>query len=143
MMIKNILKSKGDAVITIGVFESVSDAMDTMAEHNIAALVVTDGFKVIGVVSERDVLRAISEKGVSILNAPVGHVVTDRLVTIAPEETTRRVMQVMTHSRIRHLPVLENGRLAGIVSIGDIVKYRLEELELESGVLRDLAVAVR
>ena len=143
MMIKNILASKGDAVITIGVFESVSDAMDTMVEHNIAALVVTDGAKVLGVISERNILKAISDGGVSILNAPVGHLVTDRLVTISPEETTRRVMQLMTHSRIRHLPVLENGRLAGIVSVGDIVKYRLEELELESNVLRDLAVAVR
>ena len=143
MMIKNILASKGDAVITIGVFELVSDAMDTMVEHNIAALVVTDGAKVLGVISEHNILTAISDGGVSILNAPVAHLVTDRLVTISPEETTRRVMQLMTHSRIRHLPVLENGRLAGIVSVGDIVKYRLEELELESNVLRDLAVAVR
>ena len=143
MMIKNILESKGDAVITIGVFESVSDAMDTMVEHNIAALVVTDGARVAGVVSERNILKAISDGGVSILNAPVGHLVTDRLVTISPEETTRRVMQLMTHSRIRHLPVLENGRLAGIVSVGDIVKYHLEEVELESSVLRDLAIAVR
>jgi CBS domain-containing protein len=143
MMIKNILASKGDAVITIGVFESVSDALDTMVEHNIAALVVTDGAKVLGVISERNILKAISDGGVSILNAPVGHLVTERLVTISPQETTRRVMQLMTHSRIRHLPVLENGRLAGIVSVGDIVKYRLEELELESNVLRDLAVAVR
>jgi CBS domain-containing protein len=143
MMIKTILRSKGDAVITIGVFESVNDAIDTMVEHNIAALVVTDGAKVVGVVSERNILKAISDGGVTILNAPVGHLVTDRLVTISPEETTKRVMQLMTHSRIRHLPVLENGRLAGIVSVGDIVKYRLEEVELESSVLRDLAVAVR
>ena len=143
MMIKNILASKGDTVITIGIFESVSDAMDTMVEHNIAALVVTDGARVAGVVSERNILKAISDGGVSILSAPVGHLVTDRLVTISPEETTRRVMHLMTHSRIRHLPVLENGRLAGIVSVGDIVKYHLEEVELESSVLRDLAIAVR
>jgi CBS domain-containing protein len=143
MMIKNILESKGDAVITIGVFESVSDAMDAMVEHGIAALVVTDGARVAGVISEHNILKAISDGGVSILNAPAGHLVTDRLVTISPEETTKRVMQLMTHSRIRHLPVLENGRLAGIVSVGDIVKYRLEELELESNVLRDLAIAVR
>ena len=143
MMIRTILKSKGGAVITIGVFESVSDAMDTMVERKIAALVLTNGTEVIGVVSERDILRAISENGVSILNAPVGHIVTGRLVTVSPEETTKRVMQLMTHSRIRHLPVMENGELAGIVSVGDIVKYRLEELEMESNVLRDLAVAVR
>jgi CBS domain-containing protein len=143
MMIKNILKSKGDAVITIGVFETVGDALDAMVEHKIAALVLTNGAKVIGVVSERDILRAISENGVSILNAPVGHIAADRLVTVAPEETTKRIMQLMTRSHIRHLPVMENGQLAGIVSVGDIVKYRLEELEMESNVLRDLAVAAR
>src|SRR5271156_6768486 len=98
MMIKTILKSKGAAVITIGVFESVSDAMDTMVEHNIAALVLTNGAEVVGVVSERDILKAISDDGVSILNAPIGHIVTGRLVTVSPEETTKRVMQLMTHS---------------------------------------------
>jgi len=143
MMIKTILKNKGEAVITIGVFDTLGDAVDTMVEHNIAALVLTSGDKVIGVISEHDILKAISDRGVSILNAPVGHIVTDRLVTVSPEETTKRVMQLMTHSRIRHLPVMENGQLAGIVSVGDIVKYRLEELEMESNVLRDLAVAVR
>jgi CBS domain-containing protein len=143
MMIKTILKSKGNAVFTIGVFESVRDAMAMMVEHNIAALVLTNGAQVIGVVSERDILRAISVRGVSILNAPAGHIVTGPLVAVSPEETTRRVMELMTHSRIRHLPVMENGQLAGIVSVGDIVKYRLEEVEMESNVLRDLAVAVR
>jgi CBS domain-containing protein len=73
MMIKKILESKGDAVTTIGVFETVGDALDTMVEHKIAAVVLINGDKVIGLVSERDILRAISEKGVSILNAPVGH----------------------------------------------------------------------
>jgi len=143
MMIKTILKSKGDAVFTIGIFESVSAAMDSMVEHKIAALVLTNGAEVIGVVSEHDILKAISDDGISILNAPVGHIVTGRLVTVSPDETTKRVMQLMTHSRIRHLPVLENGQLVGIVSVGDIVKYRLEELEMESNVLRDLAVAAR
>jgi len=143
MMIKTILKNKGKAVVTIGVFETVGDALDAMVEHKIAALVLTNGDKVIGVVSERDILKAISDHGVSILNAPVGHIVDDPLITVSPEETTRRVMQMMTHSRIRHLPVMENGQLVGIVSVGDIVKYRLEELEMESTVLRDIAVAVR
>jgi CBS domain-containing protein len=143
MMIKTILKNKGNAVITIGVFESVRDAMDTMVEHNIAALVLTNGAEVIGVVSERDILRAISERGTAVLNAPVGHVITGPLVAVSPEETTKRVMHLMTHGRTRHLPVMDNGQLVGIVSVGDIVKYRLEELEMESNVLRDLAVAVR
>jgi CBS domain-containing protein len=143
MMIKAILRNKGDNVITINVFESVRDAMQMMTEHNIAALVLTNSAGVAGVVSERDILRAISDGGASILNAPVGHIVTDQLVTVSPDETTKRVMQLMTHGRIRHLPVMENGQLAGIVSLGDVVKYRLEELEMESNVLRDLAVAVR
>jgi CBS domain-containing protein len=143
MIIKTILKNKGDSVITIGVFESVRDAMDTMVERKIAALVLTNGAEVIGLVSERDILQAISERGTAVLNAPVGHVVTGPLVAVSPEETTKRVMHLMTHSRIRQLPVMDNGQLVGIVSVGDIVKYRLEELEMESNVLRDLTVAVR
>ena len=142
-MIKTILKNKGDAVITINAFESVRDAMDTMVEHKIAALVLTNGAQVIGVVSERDILQAISDRGAAILNAPVGHIVTGPLVAVSPKETAKRVMYLMTHSRVRHLPVMEDGQLVGIVSVGDIVKYRLEELETESNVLRDLAVAVR
>jgi len=143
MMIRNILKKKGDAVVTIGVFDSVRDAIDSMVEHHIGAVVMTNGAEVLGVVSERDILKAISDSGVSTLNAPIGHIVTGELVTITPEETTRRVMQLMTHSHVRHLPVMENEKLAGIVSVGDIVKYHLEELEMESNVLRDLAIAVR
>jgi CBS domain-containing protein len=143
MIIKTIVKNKGDAVITISVFESVRDAMDTMVEHKIAALVLTNGAQVIGVVSERDILQAISNRGTAILNAPVGHIVTGPLVAVSPEETVKRVMHLMTHSRIGHLPVMEKGQLVGIVSVGDIVKNRLEELEMESNVLLDLAVAVR
>ena len=143
MMIKTILKNKGDAVVTIGVFESVRAAMDTMVEHKIAALVLVSGAEVIGVVSERDILQALSERGAAVLNAPVGHIVAGPLVAVSPEETIKRVMHLMTHSRIRHLPVMENGQLVGIVSVGDIVKYSLQELEMESNVLRDLAVAVR
>ena len=143
MMIQSILKRKGDAVATISVFEAVHDAMDTMIEHKIAALVLTNGAQVIGVVSERDILQAVSDRGAAVLNAPVGHIIAGPLVTVSPEETTKRVMHLMTHSRLRHLPVMESGQLVGIVSVGDIVKYRLEELEMESSVLRDLAVAVR
>jgi predicted transcriptional regulator len=143
MIIKSILKNKGDAVITLGVFESVRDAMQLMTERNIAALVLTNGDDVVGVVSEHDVLQAISKDGATILNASVGHILAGSLVTVSPEESIKRVMHLMTHSRVRHLPVMENGKLVGIVSVGDIVKYRLEELEMESNVLRDLAVAVR
>jgi CBS domain-containing protein len=143
MLIKTILKIKDAAVITFGVFESVRDAIDMMVKRNIAALVLTNGAGVIGVVSEHDFLQAISESGTPILNAPVGHIVTSPLVAISPEETITHVMQLMTHSRMRHLPVMDNGELVGVVSVGDLVKYRLEELEMDSSVLRDLAVAVR
>ena len=142
-MIKTVLKNKGAAVITINAFDTVRDAMHLMIEHKIAALVLTNGAQVIGVVSERDILQAISHGGTAILDASVGNIVTGPLVAVSPEETTRRVMHLMTHSRIRHLPVMEDGQLVGIVSVGDIVKYRLEDLEMESNVLRDLAVAVR
>lgn len=143
MMIKSILKNKGDAVITLSVFESVRDAMQMMVEHEIAALVLTNGTEVAGVISERDILQAISKRGANILNAPAGHILAGSLVAVSPDETTKRVLHLMTHSRIRHLPVMEKDQLVGIVSVGDVVKYRLEELEMESNVLRDLAVAVR
>jgi CBS domain-containing protein len=143
MTIETILKSKGDAVITIGVFGSVRDAIDMMVKHKVAALVLKNGAKVAGVVSERNILQAIAAHGAPILSAPVGHIVTGPFVAVSREETTKRVMFMMTHSRIRHLPVIENGELVGIVSVGDIVKHRLEEVEMESNVLRDLAVAVR
>jgi CBS domain-containing protein len=143
MIVKTILKNKADAVITIGAYESVRDAMHAMVERKVAALVLTNGSEVIGVVSERDILQAISDRGAAILNAPVGHIVTGPLVAVSPEETTKRVMHTMTHSRIRHLPVMQNDQLVGIVSVGDVVKYRLEELEMESNVLRDLAIAAR
>jgi len=143
MMIKNILKNKGDVVITIGAFDSLRDAIDKMVKHKVAALVLKNGAEVAGVVSERNILQAIANHGAAVLGAPVGHFSTGPLVAVSPEETAKRVMSLITHSRIRHLPVMENGQLTGIVSVGDIVKYRLEEVEMESNVLRDLAIAVR
>jgi CBS domain-containing protein len=143
MMIKTILKNKGDAVITIGNFALVRDAMNAMVECKVGALVLMNGAEVTGVVCERDILRAISDGGDAVLNTPVGRIVTSSSVAVSPEEPIKHVMHTMTHSRIRHILVMENGHLAGIVSLGDIVKYRLEDLETESNVLRDLAIAVR
>jgi len=143
MMIKTILKNKGDAVITIANFALVRDAMNAMVECKIGALVLMNGAEVTGVVCERDILRAISDGGATVLNTPVGRIVTGGSVAVSPEETIKHVMHIMTHSRIRHMLVMENGHLVGIVSLGDIVKYRLEDLEAESNVLRDLAIAVR
>jgi CBS domain-containing protein len=143
MTIKAILKNKGNSVITIGTFCLVRDAMQTMVDCKVAALVLINGAEVIGVVSERDILRAVSDGGATILDAPIGNIVTSGLVAVSPEEGLKQVMQLMTHRRIRHLPVMEDRQLVGIVSLGDIVKYRLEDLEMESSVLRDLAVAVR
>ena len=100
MMINTVFKNKGAAVITINAFETVRDAMYSMIEHKIAALVLTNGAQVIGVVSERDILQAISHGGTAILDAPVGNIVTGPLVAVSPEETTRRVMHLMTHSHL-------------------------------------------
>jgi CBS domain-containing protein len=143
MTIRTLLKKKGNVVITTDIFDLVRDAINVMVECKVAALVLTNGAKVIGVISERDILRAISDGGATILNAPVGHIVISELVTVSPEETIKCVMHLMTHSRIRHLLVMETGQPVGIVSVGDIVKYRLDDLEIESNVLRDLAIAVR
>jgi len=143
MRIRNILENKGNDVITIGPFESVRDTLALMLERNIAAVVLKDGPKIVGAVSERDVLRTVADHGAGGLNLPVGHIFNGRPISVSPEDTIKWVMGLMTHGRIRHLPVMDDGALVGIVSIGDIVKYRLEDLELESNVLRDMAVAAR
>ena len=140
-MIQNILDRKGVEVITIGAAETVRSAADRMRAHGIAALVVQSGDAVKGVVSERDVVQAVSRHGKRALALAVSHVVTHAMVMVAPSDSLKRAMSLMTNHRVRHLPVMADGKLVGIVSIGDVVKHRLEDLETESNVLRDAYIA--
>jgi CBS domain-containing protein len=128
--ISAVLKSKGSAVTTIGPDATVAAAVADMARHNVGALVVSsDGRTVEGIVSERDVTRALDSFGGALLDKPIRLIMSSEVRTASPDENIESLAVMMTEYRIRHVPVLEDGVLAGIVSIGDVVKSRIEELE--------------
>jgi CBS domain-containing protein len=141
MKIAEVLKGKGSAVAVIDPEVSLGVAVKTMSTKGIGALVVSrDGEHIAGIVSERDVVKALADDP-SACDRRVAEVMTRDVVTVRPDETVTGAMALMTRRRHRHLPVVVDGRLAGIVSIGDLVKARLEELELESRVLREVYLA--
>jgi len=131
MFINDVLHGKGHTVVT---------ARDTLAEHRIGAVVVEDQWmRHAGIFTERDFVNAVARQGAAVLAWPVSKLMSSPAVTCAPRDRVDAVMAVMTLARIRHLPVEENGRLVGIVSIGDLVKHRLDEKALEAEVLLDIA----
>jgi len=132
MRITDVLRRKGNAVVTITPDRSVRDLLSALAEHRVGALVVsTDGGSVDGIVSERDVVRRLHSDGPGVLDEPVSAIMTAQVSTCGPDVTTDDLMSEMTEHRFRHVPVVVEGRLVGIVSIGDVVKFRLEELQHE------------
>jgi CBS domain-containing protein len=143
MSIQSILDRDRAQVITICPTDTIKSAADRMRAHNIAALVVKRGTAIAGLISDREIVHAVSRHGERALHMTVVEIVTRPTITIAPDDTLKRVMSLMTHHRVRHLPVIANGKLVGIVSIGDVVKHRLEDLEIESNVLRDAYMAAR
>jgi CBS domain-containing protein len=143
MSIQSILDGNPAEVVTIGSTDTLKIAADRMRAHNIAALVVKSGAAVAGLISDREIVHAVSRNGDRALHMAVQDIVTHPTITIAPDDTLKRAMSLMTHHRVRHLPVIANGKLVGMVSIGDVVKHRLEDLETESNVLRDAYMAAR
>ena len=141
MTIQSILDRKGSTVLTTKPTATVKDAVDQMRKHCIAALVIQSGDAIMGIVSEHDIVSAISRFEGRALSMSVMDVLTRVLIAAAPGDSIRHAMSLMTHHRVRQLPVIVDGKLAGIVSIGDVVKHRLEELELEANVLRDDYIA--
>jgi CBS domain-containing protein len=138
MDVDRILRSKGATVITIRSDATVAELVRGLRDAGIGAMVVSDdGWHVDGIVSERDVVRGLAEHGVRIMDDRIADVMTRVVLTCSPHDTVKQVMSVMTLRHIRHLPVVEDGVLRGIVSIGDVVKFRLDEIETEAGVLRD------
>jgi CBS domain-containing protein len=131
MRIADVLRNKGAAVVTIDPDASVQDLLAGLTEHNIGAMMVigTDGLE--GVVSERDVVRELNTHGASTLARPVSTIMTKVVSTCTKADSVDDVSAMMTEKRVRHVPVLDEGRLAGIVSIGDVVKTRMEELQDE------------
>jgi CBS domain-containing protein len=141
MSIESILMRKGADVTTIAPEASIKSAAGWLRAKNIGALVVTSGDAVLGLISE--IVHAFSRYGETVGSMPVKEIMQRGVTTVSPGESVNRVMNLMTHHRVRHMPVLRGGKLAGIVSIGDVVKHRLEELELETNVLRDVYNATR
>ena len=143
MSVESILRRKGTDVTTIRPEASIKSAADWMRAKNIGALVVTRGDAVLGLISEREIVHAFSRYGETAASMPVKEVMQYGVTAVSPDESVNHVMKLMTHHRVRHMPVLRGGKLAGIVSIGDVVKHRLEDLELETNVLRDVYTAAR
>lgn len=145
MKIRDILTAKGRRVVTIRGDASVATAIHRLATEHIGALVVSeDGQRIAGILSERDIVRHLAAEGPELLarDRRVAAVMTTGVTTCTGEDDVRHVMAEMTRRRFRHVPVVEGGRLDGLVSIGDLVKSRLEEIELEANVLRDTVLAL-
>jgi CBS domain-containing protein len=142
MHVAAILKEKGRKVETVAPDATVMDAAERLLEKHIGALVVlADGGGVAGIVSERDVIRLIGRHGVAALDWSVGEAMTTAVVPCRESDTVDHVMAMMTEHRFRHLPLIERGALVGIVSIGDVVKHRVAEVESEATALRDYVTA--
>ena len=131
MRIADVLRNKGADVATIAPETTVMDLIAGLAELNIGAMVVIGPDGLAGIVSERDVVRKLHERGAELLAQPVSEIMTTLVATCVPSDSLDSLSVLMTKNRVRHIPVLENGQLAGIVSIGDVVKRRMEDLEAE------------
>lgn len=132
MRIRDILRRKGDAVATVRPEATVRQLLAVLAEHNIGAAVVSpDGASIAGIASERDVVRRMHERGAGLLDRPVSEIMTAEVRSCGPGDLVEDLRRTMTEHRIRHVPVVEDGRLAGIVSIGDVVKSAIDELQSE------------
>jgi|SRR3954454_6390511 CBS domain-containing protein len=137
MRIADVLRTKGGAVATITPETSVAGLLNELSLHNIGAMVVVSTDGVVGIVSERDVVRKLHEHGVDLLRLPVSEIMTTMVATCTTTDTVDHLSVLMTNKRVRHVPVMEGDRLVGIVSIGDIVKQRMEELESQQRALQD------
>jgi CBS domain-containing protein len=144
MRISDVLRVKGAEVVTVTPDTTVRQLLQVLAEHGIGAVVVSvDGTSVDGIVSERDVVRAFAKRGAAVMSEPVTEIYTAEVRTVAPETSLDDVTRLMTEHRMRHAPVVVDGTLRGLVSIGDVVKHRMDELETERTALSDYITTAR
>jgi CBS domain-containing protein len=137
MNVETILRTKGGTVATIRPDETVGAVVEMLISRNVGALVVSDdGESVVGIISERDIVHGLANRGADLLSLKIAEVMTRHVVTCGLSDTVDQLMAEMTNRRIRHFPVVQDGRLCGIVSIGDVVKNRLDEVEYEASSLR-------
>lgn len=141
MRIADVLRSKGSEVATVGPSATVADLIGQLATHNVGALPVVDGGRLIGIVSERDVVRRLHVGGPGLLSVAVADIMTTGVTTCEPSDNVAQLAAVMTSGRFRHLPVVSDGMLVGIVSIGDLVKARIDLLESEREQLQSYIAA--
>ena len=144
MIVSAILKGKGNAVVTARPTESLEAISKLMVKHRIGAVIICEPAEPpLGILSERDIVNAVAASGAPGLDRPASEAMTRNLLTCEPGNSVDELMTIMTNSRVRHLPVVEQGRLVGIVSIGDVVKCKLDEASAEVGLLRDYVMAGR
>ena len=141
MTVSAILKEKGDEIFSLSPGQSLSEAAEMLAEKRVGALLVLDGGRMAGILSERDIVRALAAKGASVLESPVADTMTRKVRHCEPSDTVSRVMEIMTEGRFRHLPVMEGGDLVGFISIGDVVKRRIGEVQQEAESIREYVAA--
>lgn len=132
MKVRDILARKGHEVMTTSPQTTLREAARLLKTHRIGALVVVENDAPVGIISERDIVNAVADAGAEAIDAPVVSFMSREMITCGLDDTTDRLMEVMTEKRVRHLPVLEDGKLSGLVSIGDVVKQRIEEISFEA-----------
>ena len=144
MRITDVLRVKGMRVVTVNPDIKVRALLDVLAEHGIGAVIVShDGISIDGIASERDIVQALARRGAAVMSEPVTAIYTAEVHTVTPQTPIEEVMRMMTERRVRHAPVVIDDRLYGIVSIGDVVKIRLGELETERTALTDYITGSR
>ena len=141
MSVRHIMSDKGRDVVTAGADATLAEIAAILFEKRIGAVVITEGEAIRGIVSERDIVRALATVGADALDKPVRETMTQKVVTCTGDDTVDELMEKMTSGRFRHVPVVEDGKLAGIISIGDVVKARIEEVEREARDIRQYITA--
>ena len=137
MTVRSVLDTKGHQVISVSPDTKVSAAVKILSERRIGAVMVMSGQKIDGILSERDVVRVLGERGAAVLEEPVRSVMTSKVITCHESDTVSAIVEVMTSGKFRHLPVVANERIVGLISIGDVVKWRVAEYEREQEALQD------
>jgi CBS domain-containing protein len=137
MTVRAVLDAKGHQVVSVSPDAKLSAAVKILSERRIGAVLVMSGQRIDGILSERDVVRVLGERGASVLDEPVRNMMTQKVITCREADTVGAIMEVMTSGKFRHLPVVENERIVGLISIGDVVKWRVAEYEREQEALHD------
>ena len=138
MHVDAILGAKGREVRTIRPETTVSEAMQTLYRNRISSLVVSEeGTEILGIISDRGIMNVVAERGIEVMNDTVGRIMTREVITCSPHDDLDSIMATMTNRRIRHIPVVRDGRLCGLISIGDVVKHRIDEIQHEADAMRE------